>query len=955
MDSLRNVRKSDKDLKIIFNNISADLDQIKVDISNAYFRSTPEALNYVNADIRLEGSNEALANLIETDNFDFKGGTFLLNASVSGDLPNAYQFVNKATGNFKLNNTRVILKKNGLQLPIQTISLSLERENSTLNKLLVNFPNGEDLVLRGKLKNISALLSKNPNTSTTSNILLDSKKLNISDIIELAKKFVPENKKNIDDRKNLHETLETVYNQFHPSFDINVEALTYNDVTISNLKSKIDLVNSKTILFRNFDFNYSNTLTKLKGNLVIPEPESNFRNAIYIDAEAKSNGSITVFEKLFDIQLFAINSGEYQFNGNVKGNLQKFNEILKNTKGDLTLNNTKLYYDSAKMEINIDSLALYVNNSDLFLNKFNLKIGELNPINLSGNIKKFPSFLIDKTPNNGSVFLKITSSFIDGNSTLNAINSLKDEDKLKITKNKNALHQIFKDINKFNPEIELAIDSLKYQNLITENVKARVFFINDSILKLNHLNFNYKQTVANINGEINAHTSQLDSINNNPFDLDFRVNVKGKSKDLNDYLKTKNFIFQSGDFEFTGQYKAQAKNLKILNSKGFGDLKISKSLVNYNAAGLQIPMDSLHIEINNDVATLKTLDINLPGKSSVFFSGSINRFSDFINNTSNDEPRSSNFSIYSPFIDSSDIVKFLANSTSNKVESDKKEFSLKQFKEAMVGINTSFYPIANISIDTLSHNDLNLTNFGINLWFDDNANFKIEDTHLNFYGGSIDMSADVGLTEEYNTPVKIKMTVTDINIHELITRLDYFDDEALRNTDRIEGNLNFNIETTGTVNNDGKLNLSSLNGKLELNLSNLELFNYKPIMENSILMKDERFKNLSFRPIKQTFEIINGELIIPRTEIQSTALHLFAEGRLKFNDYVNIWLSLPWKNLKSNDGLTLPKKTTYANAGSKFYLQLLKDKTEKKEKNQKLKVKFRLSNRKLRKMKKERK
>ena len=65
---------------------------------------------------------------------------------------------------------------------------------------------------------------------------------------------------------------------------------------------------------------------------------------------------------------------------------------------------------------------------------------------------------------------------------------------------------------------------------------------------------------------------------------------------------------------------------------------------------------------------------------------------------------------------------------------------------------------------------------------------------------------------------------------------------------------------------------------------------------------------------------------------------------------MNVWLSVPWKNLKKNDGLSLPEKTTYKDAGSKFFIQLLQDKTNKKARKQKLKVKIKLGNRKLRKM-----
>lgn len=949
-DSLRKAKKSGKDIKIFFKSINAQLGDIEINVRDSYYQSTPEAWNYVSANINLNGSNEALATLIDMDNFDFKGGTFSLDAIISGDIPSPYQFLNKATGNFNLNNTRVILKRNGLQLPIQSIDLSLKRENSLLRELIINLPNDDNLVLRGELKSISGLLSKEPKIPTTSRIYLDSKNLNINEIISLAKSFVPKSEANVNDRKNLHETLEAVYGQFHPRFEINVEALQYNDVIINDVSSNIELVNPKTILLRNFDFKYLETITNLKGRVIVPEPESKLKDAIYMDAEATSNGSISVFKELFNIQLFRIDSGNYNFYGNVKGNVKEFSELLNNARGDLTLLNTKLHYAPADMNIVIDSLALFVDNSDILLKKFNLEIDEVHTIQLHGNITQFPTFLIDNKQTSGSIFLNITASFIDGDTLLATIKSFKNEEKIKDPKNRRALHTLFKDINKFRPEIELAIDSLKYSDLITENIKALVKFENDSILTLKNLDLQYKSTTANINGSVNAHISQLDSLNDNPFDLDFSVKVKGRSEDLNDYLKTTNFIFKSGDFEFKGNYKAQAEDLNVVNSKTFGDLKIGNTLVDFKAADLQIPVDSLHIEIDDDIATLKTLDIDLPGKSSVEFSGSIDNFSEFINNSEDSNRHSSNFSIYSPYLDSSDIKEFLKTSTTTKQKTEDTDLNLKKFKNAMVKINSSFYPTVGITIDTLRHKAFNLTDFEMDMLFDTQGNFKIEDTQLNFYGGSIAMNLGVGINYE-NIPVTIDMQATNVDIHELVTRFDYFNDDDLRNAEKIEGNLNYAIIANGTLGIEGKLNMASLNGTLQLNLQDFALYNYQPIMDNSILMKDERFKNLRFQPIVQTFEIKNGEIIIPRTEIQSSAIHVFVEGKLKLNDYIDIWLSLPYKNLKSNDGLTLPEKTSYADAGSKFYVHLVQDKNSEKERNQKIKVKVRLSNRKLRKQK----
>ena len=946
-DEEQKVKKSSKDIKIAFDRIEADLEDAKVHIQDFYYQSTPDVSNFVEATILLDGSNESLARIIETENFDFKGGRFQLNATISGNIPNVYEILNVATGQFNLENTQVILKKNGLQLPIQNIDLELAREISYLKQLVINLPNGENLVLNGQLKNLSGLLSKESTAPTTSQIFLDSKNLNVNEVISMAMQFIPKAEKEKNNRKTLHETLNAIYNHFHPQFVIKLDTLQYNDYVIHDLKSSITLVNPETILLRNFDFKYYESTTNLNGNLIIYGPESKFKDAIYMDAEATSSGSITVFKELFHMELFRIDSGEFQFQGKVNGNVKKFSELLNNARGDLALTNTKLYYEPADMEVVIDSIALFVDNSDILLNKFSLEVGEQTPLNLTGSIKKFPTFLLDDIKNIGSIALRIEAPFVNVDEVLNTINSFKNENIGKKISTKKALHRLFKDMHKFHPEIELDIDSLKYGRLVTENLKAAIYFENDSILRLNNLDVNYKETTVFIEGNINAHSSKEDLSSGNPFDLDFFVNVKGKSEDLNDYLKTTNFIFQSGNFEFFGIYNAQSEDLNIMNAKTFGDLKLSNTRIDYKAANLQIPVDSLHLEINDDLATLKTLDIKLPGKSAVYFSGTIDHFSEFINNSYENSIHNSNFSIHSPYLDTQDLKEFLKNAILNKETPIRKETNLQKLKDAMVKINTSFYPTVGVKIDTLNHNDFTLTDFGMKLLFNDTGNFKMEDTQLNFYGGSIAMIMEVDLKTFDKLPVTIDMKATDVDIHELVTRFDYFNDANLRTTDTIEGMLDYHLKAVGTIDNNGKLNMASLNGTFELQLKDLEIFNYKPILDNSILMKEERFEKLRFGPIVQTFEIRNGVLLIPQTEIQSTAIHVFVEGKIKFDEYMDIWLSLPWSNLKSKDGLTLPEKTTFEKAGSKFYVQLVQDKNNLKERKQKLQVKLRFSNQKL--------
>ncbi|WP_026753612.1 AsmA family protein [Sediminibacter sp. Hel_I_10] len=950
-DSLKKAKKTSKDLKLYMDAFKADLDGIAVAVDSAYYMSTPEVLNYVYAPVQLKGSNEALTRLIDTDNFDFKGGNFDLAAQISGDIPVLTELANHAKGRFSLENTRVVLKSNGLQLPINSIVLDLDQDIANLRKLEILMPNGHTLVLKGWLSHPADLISKVPVSSTTSKIDLISNAINITEIIQMATEFLPEERSTSENRKTLHETLNTVYTQFHPQFNIDLKSMQFNDITLKDVRAHLSLTNAETISISEFDFKYDKAVTSLQGSLKVPLPNGRSKDPIVVDLEVNSLGPVQVFKDLFNIELLAIISGQYDFDGSVSGNIQEFNELLKTAKGNLVLTENHYYYQPADLDIKFDSLALDVRDSNITLEKFNLDLADLRPIELKGQIRKFPSFLLEDDSNPGSIDLSVSMPFLDGDDVLDMVASLSDEENNKINKPRKQLHSVFTDISHFDPDISLSIDSLKYKDLITKNIGAHLFFENDSTLNLDYLNIGYKSSQAQVIGKVITTKSDQNQLYSNPFEFNFIANAKGESKDLNDYLKTTNFVFNSGAFEFTGVYNGQSENLKLINNNTQGQLKLGPSVVYNEAAKLSIPIDSLNVEIENDVATLKKLQLDLPGRSSVDFSGTIDHFSSFVNSTNEIDNQRSNFNIKSSYLDTKDIKAFLSSTRKSVEDTTKTNINLNGLKKALNGINTSFNPTLNIELDSLRHENLEIENFGSVLFFDRSDRFHISETALDFFGGAADLDLKFGLASQEKLPVDIDMNVTHIDLNALISGLNYLDNDALKNTDTIEGTLNYKLQATGWLDNEGKLDMGSLNGSLTLDIIDLAIYGFQPIMDNVPLMKAERFEQLRFQPIVQTFEVVDGKILIPRTEIQSSALHFFVEGQFKMNEFVNVWISLPWKNLKGNDGLILPEKTGFENAGSKFYVQLIQNNNDPKPKHQELKVKLRLSNRKLRKQK----
>ncbi len=930
------------DIKVIFDNFDAELKDLKISAQNSFFQSSDTARNYVNTHLKMSGSNETLTEIMRNKNFNFKGGNFNLAAHINGDISEPNEVLNSATGRFTLRDTRVVLQKNQLQLPLEIVDLFLNKEISVLNKLKVNLPGGDNLLLSGTIKNVGALLSNNPEDPALASVRLDSDDLNLNELLDTAMEAMPKNRKKTSNLKTLHETFKAVYNKFRPELKLDLNSLEYNRLTFTDIDADIRLADAETLLFKDLNFKYQQAVSRLNGTLKVPVQEAGVKEPIYLNVETTSSGPLGVFQDLFNLKLMKINGGDFAFSGKVTGNVRKPEEILNNVQGDLKLSNARFYYTNAQSPIELDSLRVAVNNSDISVDKFQVEFGEHYPFSLTAGIRNFPVFLLDDLKNQGSISVQLDAPYIDMDEWMQTISSL-ETDETKETGKKADLNAIFEDLYKFHPQFSLAVDSLKFRGLVSRDLSAHVYFENDEVLKLDDLDLKYGNSHARINGTVTAQNTE-NSASENPFDFDFSAEMKGKNRDLNDFLKTVNFVFRSGNFEFTGSYQGEAKDVKILNSDFEGDLRLGPSIVDIKEADLLVPVDSLHLKIKNNLASLDRLDIDLPGKSSLDIKGAIDNFSSFINNEQAVESHVSSFTIKSDYLNNKDIESFLETSNRKRDTSAGKAFKLENLKEILSNIHTSYYPSVSMEIDSLVFDGLAVSGFGSQIGYENNGEFKIEDTRLKYSGGRIGLSIKAGVRTSENLPVNIHVNAEAINLKKLAKDLNYFGNEDLKKADSIDGSLNFILNASGRLNDDGNLDMNSLNGTLQLDLDELALYNFKPIMEKTPLMKDERFEKLQFRPIQQSFKVENGRIIIPRTQIQSSALQVFVEGELRIGEYVNIWLSLPWHNLKSTSGLELPKKTSFEEAGAKFYIQLLQDKDSDKARKQKLKTKFRLGN-----------
>ena len=91
----------------------------------------------------------------------------------------------------------------------------------------------------------------------------------------------------------------------------------------------------------------------------------------------------------------------------------------------------------------------------------------------------------------------------------------------------------------------------------------------------------------------------------------------------------------------------------------------------------------------------------------------------------------------------------------------------------------------------------------------------------------------------------------------------------------------------------------------DINITNGELINYKPILAMSKYIEVEELEHIKFRNLTTQIEIKNQIITIPKTEINSTALDLTFSGTHTFNNVIDYHFKLLmsdvlWRKAKKN-------------------------------------------------------
>lgn len=431
-----------------------------------------------------------------------------------------------------------------------------------------------------------------------------------------------------------------------------------------------------------------------------------------------------------------------------------------------------------------------------------------------------------------------------------------------------------------------------------------------------------------ISGKIEYTSDQTDHgdhVHDNAF-VTTGIEVEGNPKVFNKFFKTEDFFFDKGRFYAHFNYKGEVATFQELLEKGYADLTIENSEVYYRAADITFPLTRIGLDLHEDDATYHFFLRSDTLQQEIQFRGKLEHVSSLLFENTGKHLHAT-VETYSPKTKWEQFLKIFA--PERETEKTQESKGPNALKNTLKGIAKDFDPKIHVRMDTFIYSDKLMVNeLSTGIHFLDSNILVLEQTDFRFHDGSVSMNGKIDLNKNGSIPFSSNFQTSDLDAAKLLESLDYLGFTVLRDLEKLEGRTTMNLDISGEMEENKKGLISEkTKGVLDFNIQDVVLQGFEPLDEIAERLKrKKRFKELRFAPLSSTFIIDGKNMEIPLMEIQSNAFHMFVEGTLSQGDETNLWVSIPYDNLKKTDISTIPEKIGYPATGNKVHIEIFTNK-----------------------------
>lgn len=913
-DDERAVTEDLKNYRASLEQFQATYKGLDFNLSNFLISTSPEAENQIHSELSSSGSPTKFNNLLPDQLMGFAKGEYNISLVVDGDLAFPVELLERSSGQFNISNTAVTNKYNGVTMPVNFFSASIDENLARIEGLEIPLNSEDRIKISGNVVNVSGLLRKQERKSMHSRLVIESDNLVWDDFLALYQisEQDPEKRKKRP-QQVLRESLISLYHNYNPSIEVSLKNFHFKELHMRNFNSGISYDHQHLLRLEETSFDVDGGQMAINAALELETP-----GRVGLRGKLNGSGDISFLEGIFYEKVFAIQDGKFKLTADIAGDLLKDLDVLRQSSFNFSIEDTEFLYKPKNINIPVSHIQLDFYNNNVILHGMKLAINQEDELEIKGSVENFLPLLFERAGGKVNSKLSLYSGHLswddflilfedDGAEESSVQSGQKGADELKKT-----LQDVYQTVN---PEFSVQIDEFDY----SDAVDFRDFHGTIRFEDQNTLQFKDTGVAFGESGEVILN-AEIDISREVETPIALELEAIGDPDDLDLLFNESAFSMLGGKFSLKTKAKGDIMKIDELIASSESQLIVENSNFFHEPSGVQIPCKILDVELDENNASLNNFTAVLPSGHEMKFSGNMKNASNlFLKDLSGAPPLQSEL-----LLESEDLVfdEFVDLFKLDK-DPDAEQSSPIALKEAFKDFYRRYQPSLKVDIDKFTYNQLRLQKLVSGFYFENENQFYLESTAFNFYDGKVGLDAHFDLTDPIHTSFAFGFSTETLDLQKLIEAFDYFGLKSLREADKIGGSVTLNSELQGDIIDSTGIDLKSMKGKIDFEVDEMRMIGFEPLIEvANKVFKKERFQDIRFQPIKDTLYLSEATLEIPLMEVQSTAIQLFLIGHLGFEDVpTNIWTAIPLSNFKSRDLKQLPDKKGYIESGKNVYVE----------------------------------
>ena len=907
-----------RNIRVKFDDIDVSVNEMRLQITDPLFTGTPEQKNYWKGRILAQGPMESLNEFMEGQVLSFQDGNFEITSDVDGNIEDLEDFVSFSSGQFTMTGSRITNDNNKVSVPISQMQLSVENNRAHLERLDIRLNASDRFQITGDVENFSDMFSTSQEKSLSSSFALWSRNMVWKDFLRLFD-IAKTGDANSRPEYVLQDVLKNLYKNYNPSFTVRLDNFHIGEVQMQNFRTGIRYENENLIRLDRTRFDIKGGDLRIDANINL-----NRKDVIWMYADLQGTSEMEVFDDILGLDQLDFQGGTLNVKAEIQGNLLQVDRILSSSTLNLQIDDAEVAYIPLDVVLPFKKIDLSLEGENAIVNDITLAVGEEDQVTFSGTVENLPTLLFKNVNKKVRSEFDITSEKLVLEDYFGLFKQKK-KNSSGASSEKGNVKKMFRDIHdKLDPRVNVNITELYYDDMPPFlNFTSGIFFQDDHTLIFEDTNFQYED------GTTVSMEAILDSEDETETRVRMDLTATGNPDQLNPVLNNDVFIFESGEFEAKALIEGNLANLDSLVATSKSSMNIVDGIIVHKPSQSRIPFSKLDVDMADNNARLKEFTIKLRSGDKITFTGSVEHISDLIFDVPAAESKAtSTVKAYSEKLTFDDVLELFESRQVVSQGNNELQGGDNAIKPAIRDVYNKFKPRLSASISEFQLDDLVLKDLRTGFFFEDENNLFLEDTGFTFYDGKVSLDAHLDITNANSTLFAFGFNTDELELDKVLESFDYFNIDSFREAEKISGKVSMNTEIEGDIVDSIGIVAKSLKGSIQFKLEDAQVAGFEPIIKvANKIFKKERFEDIRFGTIENTFYLSDNTVDIPQMEIRSTAFNIFVLGQLGFEDVdTNIWTSIPLQNFKKRDLINIPDKKEYMEAGKMVYIEAKSDK-----------------------------